>query len=206
VVALVVGGLYCSSVLLRIGSENKQMFSGRNRRGYCKTAFALFHLICQLVVFKYLSKDHRPGFRSDKGDISEDEVGIYATVYEPQSMSMPVKHWMESQGSVIFTSTHSGEHQFCFYAAVRDPDSVRFRIEIHVEAGHQAIDYDNVAKVEHLSRTLLILGFVFLIFRKSLKLSFERFMTVSRKFIGKDCINENEKRRSETLLRARILV
>jgi len=104
-----------------------------------------------LVVFKYLSKDHRPGFRSDKGDISEDEVGIYATVYEPQSMSMPVKHWMESQGSVIFTSTHSGEHQFCFYAAVRDPDSVRFRIEIHVEAGHQAIDYDNVAKVEHLS-------------------------------------------------------
>merc|ERR1739842_237065 len=59
---------------------------------------------------------------------------------------------VENEGRIAFSSEHSGDHRICFginndgYA-----DDREYKMEIHIDSGEHAHDYDKLARVEHLS-------------------------------------------------------
>jgi len=115
-----------------------------------------------LVVFKYVSKDFHPGLRQeDEQTYSETHPGFFLQVEEPESRFSSVSHWLGAKGSIPFTSSSAGEHKFCIYALIPWQGKTDYRFEVHLEVGHAAMDFDQLAKTEHLSREITCCSKVF---------------------------------------------
>lgn len=105
-----------------------------------------------LVVGHYESLDHQPTWRSSE-DQKEADVGIFISVEEPISKAEVLKEWTSKEGKFVFTSSSGGEHRICIGAVGPSwyGSEVKHRFQLHMEVGEAAVDYDEIAKAEHLS-------------------------------------------------------
>eukprot|EP01083_Nonionella_stella_P013106 36958_1 len=97
-----------------------------------------------LVVVTYKSLDHSQ-LRSDQG--------LFALIRDPFDNVVSEQALPESEGRIAFSSEHAGDHRVCFGINSRDGnrDNKDFKMEIHIDSGDHAHDYDKLARVEHLS-------------------------------------------------------
>lgn len=105
-----------------------------------------------LVVGHYTSLDHQPGFRTE--DLPGSENGIMVQVEDPLTKAVLMRHWTFSEGKFAFTSLHGGEHKICLQVAHNnwfESESPSYRFTLHLDVGEAATDYEELAKVEHLS-------------------------------------------------------
>ena len=59
----------------------------------------------------------------------------------------------ESEGRIAFSSEHAGDHRICFGINNngQNINPREYKMEIHIDSGEHAHDYDKLARVEHLS-------------------------------------------------------
>eukprot|EP00455_Lapot_gusevi_P006446 TRINITY_DN12759_c0_g1_i4.p1 TRINITY_DN12759_c0_g1~~TRINITY_DN12759_c0_g1_i4.p1 ORF type:complete len:221 (-),score=18.86 TRINITY_DN12759_c0_g1_i4:126-788(-) len=104
-----------------------------------------------LVVGFYRSPDQ---FNTPNGYHDVHETGILITVKEAETEEELMSHYTDQQGRFAFTSHHGGEHHICFGTNTShwmSSDNRKFRVYLRIEVGEHAVDYDAIAKVEHLS-------------------------------------------------------
>ena len=75
-----------------------------------------------------------------------------AEVKDPQGVPVSSKQ-LDTQGRFAFTSSVGGEYQMCFSANSTRwyGQPKKFRLDIKLDVGEMGIDYDEVAKKEHLT-------------------------------------------------------
>merc|ERR1712154_26398 len=58
----------------------------------------------------------------------------------------------ENEGRIAFSSEHAGDHRVCFGVnRGNERERREYKMEIHIDSGEHAHDYDKLARVEHLS-------------------------------------------------------
>eukprot|EP01084_Bolivina_argentea_P116640 207218_1 len=99
-----------------------------------------------LVVVTYKSLDH---------DQLTNDQGLFVLIRDPFDNSISEQALQESEGRIAFSSEHSGDHKICFGINNRGgggrDDNRDYKMEIHIDSGEHAHDYDKLARVEHLS-------------------------------------------------------
>ena len=104
-----------------------------------------------LVVITYKSLDHEK--------LNDQSKKILATIRDPFDNILSTQA-LEKDGKLAFSSEHAGDHRVCF--GINNPDSrsnLQYKVEIHVDSGEHAHDYDKLARVEHLSSFVNCLKF-----------------------------------------------
>jgi len=79
------------------------------------------------------------------------QVGVTLTVTDADGVVVLTRD-MQPQGRFAFTSQSAGEHKICFNTNTTKWFGTRQKVKFHLdmETGEQAIDYDELAKQEHL--------------------------------------------------------
>ena len=100
-----------------------------------------------LVVVTYKSLDH---------DQLGNGQGLFVLIRDPFDNVISEQALQEKEGRIAFSSEHSGDHRICFgindrNAGGRGVDNREYKMEIHIDSGEHAHDYDKLARVEHLS-------------------------------------------------------
>lgn len=87
----------------------------------------------------------------DFDKLNDQRKKILATIRDPFDNILSTQA-LEKNGKVAFSSEHAGDHRVCFEVNNPDPRSnLEYKVEIHVDSGEHAHDYDKLARVEHLS-------------------------------------------------------
>eukprot|EP01083_Nonionella_stella_P011978 33976_1 len=96
-----------------------------------------------LVVVTYKSLDH--------SSLTGDQ-GLFALIRDPFDNIISEQALTDEEGRIAFSSEHAGDHRVCFgiNGNNRDPNK-EYKMEIHIDSGDHAHDYDKLARVEHLS-------------------------------------------------------
>eukprot|EP00484_Ammonia_sp_Unknown_P030223 CAMPEP_0197030156 /NCGR_PEP_ID=MMETSP1384-20130603/9440_1 /TAXON_ID=29189 /ORGANISM="Ammonia sp." /LENGTH=209 /DNA_ID=CAMNT_0042459447 /DNA_START=164 /DNA_END=793 /DNA_ORIENTATION=+ len=95
-----------------------------------------------LVVVTYKSLDHA---------LLTNEQGLFAVIRDPFDNVVSQQALTESEGRVAFSSEHAGDHRVCFGVNGDSGENREYKMEIHIDSGDHAHDYDKLARVEHLS-------------------------------------------------------
>jgi hypothetical protein len=102
-----------------------------------------------LVLIKYNNLDYQQHWKVSD-DQQPDAFGVNVQVFEPMNNEPVQSAWAAKDGKWAFTARVGGEHKLCVESqGWGGPEVVRF--QLHVEVGEAAVDYAEVAKVEHLS-------------------------------------------------------
>ena len=75
---------------------------------------------------------------------------MVSSIKDPFDLVLVEQEVHDKTGRIAFSSEHSGDHRVCF----RIPSigaREEIRVEIHMDSGDHAHDYDKLARVEHLS-------------------------------------------------------
>lgn len=91
-----------------------------------------------LVMGKYVSPDQLP------------TAPLQVSVTNPQG-EIVLMHECEKEGRFAFTSHSGGEHQICITPLNTSPDVIRYNFSLVLEVGDSAMDYSEIARLEHLS-------------------------------------------------------
>ena len=96
-----------------------------------------------LVVVTYKSLDH--------AQLANGQ-DLFAMVRDPFDNVISEQVLIENEGRIAFSSEHSGDHRVCFGINTEQNNDLReYKMEIHIDSGEHAHDYDKLARVEHLS-------------------------------------------------------
>eukprot|EP00485_Elphidium_margaritaceum_P003006 CAMPEP_0202707338 /NCGR_PEP_ID=MMETSP1385-20130828/19675_1 /ASSEMBLY_ACC=CAM_ASM_000861 /TAXON_ID=933848 /ORGANISM="Elphidium margaritaceum" /LENGTH=211 /DNA_ID=CAMNT_0049366035 /DNA_START=57 /DNA_END=692 /DNA_ORIENTATION=+ len=95
-----------------------------------------------LVVVTYKSLEHQ-----------EINGRLFALIRDPFDNIVSEQALTESAGRVAFSSEHAGDHRICFGVQTNDRNdhAKEWKMEIHIDSGEHAHDYDKLARAEHLS-------------------------------------------------------
>jgi len=79
-------------------------------------------------------------------------LGVTVQVYDPD-LTVILERTMPADGKFAFTTQVGGEHKLCFSTNSSRwfGPPVRTKLELEIETGVGATDYEEIAKVEHLS-------------------------------------------------------
>lgn len=80
---------------------------------------------------------------------SGDGLQLVVTVKDPSGLAI-LEQNAEEEGRIAFTSHVGGEHLVCLSTSA-NWGSREFRVELAVDEGDRATDYEELAKMEHLS-------------------------------------------------------
>merc|ERR1712130_295268 len=96
-----------------------------------------------LVVVTYKSLDHP--------QLTEGQ-GLFAMIRDPFDNVVSGQALAENEGRIAFSSEHAGDHRVCFGVnRGNERERREYKMEIHIDSGEHAHDYDKLARVEHLS-------------------------------------------------------
>lgn len=96
-----------------------------------------------LVVVTYKSLDH---------DQLAEGNGLFTMIRDPFDNVVSEQALTENEGRIAFTSEHQGDHRICFGLQMESTQNLaEMKMEIHIDSGEHAHDYDKLARVEHLS-------------------------------------------------------
>ena len=96
-----------------------------------------------LVVVTYKSLDHAL--------ISQEQSGLFVLIRDPFDNMISQQALPDSEGRIAFSSEHAGDHRVCFGIRRNSNENKEYKMEIHIDSGEHAHDYDKLARVEHLS-------------------------------------------------------
>merc|ERR1712154_525338 len=87
----------------------------------------------------------------DHSSLTSDQ-GLFALVRDPFDNVISEQALPENEGRIAFSSEHAGDHRVCFGINHGNNGNARdYKMEIHIDSGEHAHDYDKLARVEHLS-------------------------------------------------------
>jgi len=97
-----------------------------------------------LVVVTYKSLDH---------SVLTQNQGLFALIRDPFDNIISEQALPESEGRIAYSSEHAGDHRICFGINNngQNINPREYKMEIHIDSGEHAHDYDKLARVEHLS-------------------------------------------------------
>ena len=107
-----------------------------------------------LVSFKWKPKG--PGISSynrEPYNTDLSQLRISAGVYDPQGNVFLTREYAPTD-KIIFTSQQGGEYKLCIKVALQSGwfgSNVKYVLEVDTQSGDEAIDYEDLAKKEHLS-------------------------------------------------------
>ena len=97
----------------------------------------------------------------DTDKLNDQNKKILATIRDPFDNILSTQA-LERDGKIAFSSEHAGDHRVCF--EINNPESrsnLEYKVEIHVDSGEHAHDYDKLARVEHLSSLVILLVYYY---------------------------------------------
>ncbi|SPQ93771.1 GOLD domain-containing protein [Plasmodiophora brassicae] len=105
-----------------------------------------------LVVGKYKNFDAGIAVGQTQGTV-ESVPGIEIYVEEPTQGAEIYSGKADREGRFVFTSHDGGEHKICLSVSSSNwfGMSRKFKFELHLDVGESAVDYNEMAKVEHLT-------------------------------------------------------
>merc|ERR1712154_725102 len=88
----------------------------------------------------------------DHSSLTSDQ-GLFALVRDPFDNVISEQALPENEGRIAFSSEHAGDHRVCFGINNNNNNNNPrdYKMEIHIDSGEHAHDYDKLARVEHLS-------------------------------------------------------
>eukprot|EP00457_Paulinella_chromatophora_P011759 gb/GEZN01011919.1/.p1 GENE.gb/GEZN01011919.1/~~gb/GEZN01011919.1/.p1 ORF type:complete len:231 (-),score=40.07 gb/GEZN01011919.1/:341-1033(-) len=110
-----------------------------------------------LVVANYESPDYQltldpTAGHGVAGSPNQPQLTLIATVLDPKGIQI-MYHELEASGKFAFTSQTGGQHQICIGIQQErwSQQKRKFRLSLSFDTGEHAVDYQIVAKQEHLS-------------------------------------------------------
>lgn len=70
---------------------------------------------------------------------------------DPLTGASLVRHWLVEEDKFAFSVVHGGLHHICFTPLVKYSDGPDYKIDLHLDVGEATEDYEELAKLEHLS-------------------------------------------------------
>jgi hypothetical protein len=97
-----------------------------------------------LVLGKYKNPDAGSG-------PGKPDIKMVVTVRDPKAAFILTHTCVENEGRFAFTSTQGGEHLVCVKTQSASFANRELRFSLELETGEGATDYEELAKMEHLS-------------------------------------------------------
>jgi len=109
-----------------------------------------------LIVVRWKAEELKihnpPSLSQQKQQLQQEpKLGVKITVRDPFKNLVNTKDGM-AEGRYAFTSTLGGEYQLCFQINVsRWFGSLKTKLTLDIESGASAVDYEEIARLEHLT-------------------------------------------------------